>query len=129
MRAEELMIGDWLFYRGQFNAFPFKVEQIMKKKVGYHAEPNETRMHYLRLCECNPIPLTPEILEKNKISKSRLMGEQRHFTYYLDSCLELLAIYDADFSFQIGSCARYIKYVHELRHVLRLCKINKEIEL
>ena len=65
MKAEELMIGDWLFYKGQVAAFPFKVEQITKKKVGYHAEPCENRMHYLILSECDPIPLTPEILEKN----------------------------------------------------------------
>ena len=65
MKANEIQIGDLLYYKGQFNAFPFKVESITKKKVGYHAEPNEHRIYYLRLSECKPIPLTPEILEKN----------------------------------------------------------------
>ena len=78
--------------------------------------------------EVEPIPLTAEILEKNGARKSLLMGEQRHFTYWLDG-LEILAIYDADFSFQINGNARKLKYVHELQHALKLCGIEKEIEL
>lgn len=75
-----------------------------------------------------PIPLTPEILEKNGAHKNKLMGEQRHFEYWIDG-FTMLAIYDADFSFQINGGARKIKYVHELQHALRLCGIEKEIVL
>lgn len=75
-----------------------------------------------------PIPLTAEILKKNHIPKTSLMGEQCHFTYWVWG-IDLLAIYDADFSYRIGNEARKIKYVHQLQHILRLCKIEKEIEL
>ena len=44
MKATEIQIGDKLFYKGQFNAFDFRVEQVTKHKVGYHAEPYEHRM-------------------------------------------------------------------------------------
>ena len=60
-----IMRGNWLYYRGRWNAFPFRVEQVTKKKVGYHAEPGENRMLYLRLCECQAIPLDARQLEKN----------------------------------------------------------------
>lgn len=74
-----------------------------------------------------PIPLTAEILAQNGFSKSRLMGEQRHFTYYLGPSLSMLAIYDADFSVHIGDGARYVKNVHQFQHILKDCGIDKEI--
>ena len=60
------MRGNWLYYRGQFNAFPFRVENVTKRKVGYHTKPGESRMQYLRLNEeVQPIPLDARQLEKN----------------------------------------------------------------
>lgn len=79
--------------------------------------------------EIEPIPLTAEILAQNGFSKSRLMGEQRHFTYYLGPSLSMLAIYDADFSVHIGDGARYVKNVHQLQHILKVCGIEKEIKI
>ena len=59
------MRGDWLYYKGKLNAFPFKVEQVTKKKIGYHAEPNESRMYFLRPSECFPIPLMDDFIKIN----------------------------------------------------------------
>lgn len=125
MKANELMLGDWV------QGF---IPDTYSKVVGIL---NEYRLAiigggaYMELSidDVQPIPLTPEILEKNGFSKSRLMGEQRHFTYYLGAGLELCAIYDADFSFPIGDGARKIRYVHELQHALRLCGIKKTITI
>lgn len=61
MNANEIMIEDYLSYEGQI----IKIASITKKKVGYHIKDNEHRMHYARLCECKPVFITPEILEKN----------------------------------------------------------------
>lgn len=138
MKAEELMIGDWLFYKGQFAAFPFKVEQITKKKVGYHAEPYENRMHYLRLSECKPIPLTPEILEKNgfkmvldinKLPTYRIKWTRNpnlYFTIFtgVDGYWNPVG-----FGVTIGGVNGEVDYVHQLQHALRICRINKEIVL
>ena len=130
MKANELMIGDWLFYKGRFNAFPFKVEQITKRKVGYHAEPNEGRLHYIILSECEPIPITPEFLKRNGFGKAQSL-------YYLKS---LNKIYPCPFFIEYntvnnclfvndGMIPMPITYVHQLQHVLRLCGIEKEVEL
>ena len=123
MKANEIQIGDWLYYKGQFNAFPFKVESITKKKVGYHAEPNEHRMHYLRLGECKPIPLTPEILEKNGfVVESRdCHGEPLQYCELVDG----LWIDISGENFFEGK----LEYVHQLQHALILCEIEKEIIL
>ena len=119
MKANELMIGDWVF--NTHNRKPEQVQEIRERMV---------MLDYNDLYEYDeiePIPLTAEILAQNGFSKSRLMGEQRHFTYYLGPSLSMLAIYDADFSVHIGDGARYVKNVHQLQHILKDCGIDKEI--
>jgi hypothetical protein len=129
MKANEIQIGDLLYYKGQFNAFPFKVESITKKKVGYHAEPNEHRMHYLRLSECKPIPLVPEILEKNGF-------KEYNGLYRLDIAKGVFV--NADFESKepfvsVNNTCYFVTpicwYLHQLQHALRLCGIEKEIIL
>jgi hypothetical protein len=60
MTPQELSIGNLVCYNGKV----VKVEQITKRKIGYHTIPNETRMNYARLCEVEPIPITEELLTK-----------------------------------------------------------------
>ena len=60
MKAEELRIGNLVKYKGEV----VKVEQITKKKIGYHTQANESRMHYAQIAELEPIPLTEEIIGK-----------------------------------------------------------------
>lgn len=128
MEAKELMIGDWLYYRGQFNAFCFRVEQITRKKVGYHAKLNESRMHYIRLSECKPIPIATEFLERNGFEKAQSI-------YYLKS---LNKVYLCFIEYNIASKCLFINdglipmpitYVHQLQHALKLCGIEKEIAI
>ena len=130
MKANEIQIGDWLYYKGQFNAFHFKVESITKKKVGYHAEPNEHRMHYLRLSECKPIPLTPEILERNGFVHYDLVD---FWIWKKESFKPVrLGKYDKDkwmLSINCDNIPCECKYVHQLQHALRLFGVKKEIEL
>ena len=130
--AKELQLGDWVLYHGK----PARVRNIHDNVLidGDDEQvdlvfSDRTTMPQVDPIHLEPIPITAEILGKNKFSKSRLMGEQRHFTYYLAPSVSLLAIYDAEFSLHIGDCARYIKYIHQLQHVLRICGIEKEIEL
>ena len=125
MKARELQIGDLLYYKGKFNAFPFKVESITKKKVGYHAEPNDHRMYYLELSDCEPILLTPEILEDNGFTKE-LDADGLHYRFTLIDEHTKFSILYARSVFQWFSPLGF-KYVHELQHALRLCGIKKEI--
>ena len=130
MEAKELMIGDWLFYRGQFNAFCFRVEQITKRKVGYHAELNESRMHYLRLNECQPVQLTVErlILIGFELIQNLyiLTLENKVFPgkIFIEYNLSNGCLYIND-----GLVPRPINYVHQLQHALKLCGIEKEITI
>ena len=123
MNTSEIMRGDWLFYKGRFNAFPFKVEQITKKKIGYHVLPNENRMYYLRPNEVFPIPLTEEILTRNFPNHKEIVW------FPLDTLPGYFNIYWEYPSFGDGEVRLNIQYVHELQHILKLCNINKEIEL
>jgi len=134
------MRGNWLFYRGQFNAFPFRVENVTKRKVGYHATPGESRMHYLRLREeVKPIPLTAELLERNDFERKEEyekyelhVGEAEVWVILRDSGDDG----DLPHSLHIeGNERRRIPvhyhntvcYLHELQNALRLCGIEKEI--
>jgi hypothetical protein len=130
------MRGNWLYYRGQFNAYPFRVEQITKKKVGYHADPGENRMHYLRLQECQPIPLDARQLEKNGW---KLNGDDAKFApgTWTGGGLMLEQEPDGD-GFRIVVTSDYddedtnstpfvLHHLHELQNALRLLGIEKEI--
>ena len=57
MKPTELRIGNLVMCNGEV----VKVEQITKKKIGYHRHKGETRMNYARLFE---IPITEELLLK-----------------------------------------------------------------
>lgn len=136
VNSNELMRGNWLYYRGRFNAFPFQVEQVTRKKVGYHAEPGERRIHYLRLCECHPISLDTRQLEKNGW---KLNGEDAKFApgTWTGGGLMLEQEPDGD-GFRIVVTSDYddedtnstpfvLHYLHELQNALRLRGIEKEI--
>ena len=128
MKATEIMIGDRLAYRGQFAAFDFRVEQVTKQKVGYHAEPGENRMHYLRLNGVQPIPLTPEILEWNGFEKVQnlLVLQWENGVYpsmiFVEYNPENYCLFINDMMFP-----KPVRFLHELHHILMDCGIEKEI--
>lgn len=130
VRATEIMVGDWLWYQGQFNAFPLKVEQVTKRKVGYHADPHENRMYYLRLHEVQPIPITPEILERNGFEKVQnlLVLQWENGVYpsmiFVEYNPENYCLFINDMMFP-----KPVRFLHELHHILMDCDIEKEITL
>lgn len=137
INSNELMRGNWLYYRGRFNAFPFQVEQVTRTKVGYHAEPGENRMQYLRLNEeVKPIPLDTRQLEKNGWEFN---GDDAKFApgTWTGGGLMLEQEPDGD-GFRIVVTSDYddedtnstpfvLHYLHELQNALRLRGIEKEI--
>ena len=136
VNSNELMRGNWLFFRNQVNAFAFQVEQITKKKVGYHAEPGDNRMYYLRLCECQPIPLDARQLERNGWKLNR---DDAKFApgIWTGGGLMLEQEPDGD-GFRIVVTSDYddedtnrtpfvLHYLHELQNALSLRGIKKEI--
>ena len=136
MKATELMIGDWVLYEGE----PYQIRQL-----GIYGE-NRDGEDYPAVCigkpkgiglivernEIEPITLTAEILEKNGFVKSKY-GEM-----ILDEELGTSEIYivleptydEAYYWWRVNNeLITKIKNIHELQHMLRLCNIDKEIEL
>ena len=113
MEPKGLMIGDWISYRGIFNRI---------------APADFDSDHKIWMEEIKPIPLTPEILEKNGFIK------KEHRWILLDSYTKdkLIVLLNAANCFALltkEGMTLAFKYVHELQHFYRLCGIHKEIEI
>ena len=73
----------------------------------------------------DPIPLTPEILEKNGFVTKDFFSELVDGKYRILSDGKHIAIIHGDHTdLDIPIC-----FVHELQHAMGLCKIDKKIEL
>ena len=125
MKPEELQLGDIVATTP--SGMPIKVVAIHRKKVAYHACTD--RFSWVRIGLLQPIPLTPEILKKNFPSTTDwyFIGTDK-FCFRIDKHKDKWDLYfgrdGKGTNLQIK-----ISYVHELQHALRLCGINKEIEL
>lgn len=131
MKANELMIGDWVMF--DHNPVRVAILGAADKSIGLAAGKNVFGQPFSII---EPIPLTPEILKK--------IGFVRFYVNYWkmqvgNAYIELrptegnMAIwldYDED---NDGVYADYIlpypDNLHELQHALRLCGIEKEIKL
>lgn len=121
MNANELMIGDWVQ-----GFIPDTYSRVVSIPFAYRLGITISGGHYIETApdDLQPIPLTPEILEKNGFSD--------------DYCNEDLCYAESYGGDIIGihingknGCMdeMYFKFVHELQHALRLCGIKKEITL
>ena len=126
MKAEDLMIGDWVTFQGV-------PQQVTYLNLDDGERVGTTEQYFAQITECfEPIPLTPELLEKNGIKKDingRLFGE--YFEEDKDYSLEISMRKDGIYWSINYDEYRILKleYVHELQHALKLCGIEKEIEL
>ena len=130
MEATELMVDDWVY-----NTHNRKPEQVC-----------EIREHMVMLAyndlygydEIEPIPLTPEILEKNGFVKSVNIRDAPPY----DNNIYYSIIQDGNTIFwgwwqpdNVLLIPTYstgfitLNNTHELQHALKLCRIEKEIIL
>lgn len=135
MKTNELMIGDWVF-----NAYHGENIQITPYDFFTHGHFEDGKYIPTGVTPSNgwdlePIPITPEILEKNGFvqnprSKSRRPHQICTDSVYISWWSGRLNILFKPF---IGHSTNHVnvdgKYVHELQHALRICGIEKEIEL
>ena len=138
MKANELMIGDWVRIVDDDTNQYFETRITGISDLGnIYAPLPEGEHSYPFAAECaDPIPLTREILEQNGWSEdynaeTDILGH--HFPEDKDLNLELY-ISDVDETVVWTlNCYEYgvlpLRYVHELQHALRLSGIHKEITI
>lgn len=114
MKAE-LMIGDWVY-----NTHNRQNEQVAEIGSGLVMLAYNDLYEY---DEIEPIPLTPDILEKNGFSENYREDDLS----YAQSCGDVIGIHILGKGGIMDEM--YFKYVHQLQHALRLCGIEKEIKL
>ena len=132
MKAEDLMIGDWVCVRSndKEDTHNFKITSIIDEGIYGH--------NFVGFEEdLEPIPLTEEILERNGFtSKEDKYNHKKYFLlgkneYNYDVYLDRLTILLVEEEYEPTTYAYIcdVNYVHELQHVLKLCAIEKEIVL
>ena len=157
MKATDLMIGDWVMLNPSLKEYyPFAGKPCMV--IGLRDDDGAIKIDYDdgkyfwtdEEDDVIPIPLTPEILEKNGFEidgmpENMIPVDERDWSddTYVWSQQETpeeekqVSVYmDDPYNFFVEIICKYchadgihVKYVHELQHALRLCKIEKEIEL
>ena len=144
MNIRELQIGNWVYY-GKKAQFPMQITSIFGYLDGDDGtvyldfEGNEGDVFEAEVEDITPIPITRELLEKNRW--------KLYFPHGLDlgACLEKgsLAIIDhkgdweiklklrgaADTSVELARNGFKVHYIHELQNLIRLCGIEWEVKL
>lgn len=125
MNATDLMIGDWVLMRGT----PVQVRAIGVNTIRFSdmliTEPLEN---------IEPIPLTPEILEKNgfePVGFHRVWSNEE-----IKGRIEVDCVRDVSLEFWYVTYSNFPNkgrvrawYVHELQHTLTNAEINRRIVL
>ncbi len=142
MKANELMIGDLV--RVNRDGLCIKKDTIVEVR-GVDADDRLVEKGLVGCAHCNPldenqfaggiwceylepIPLNPEILEKNGIKNEIKLsvcgnGEYNILWWVEGSWLEVQNLENGN------ECSIYCPYVHLLQHAICLCGIEKEITL
>lgn len=125
LKVTDLMVGNWVICY-----HPSRLKSFEKVSVGLLHTMQEQEYGHIkedsplfRIVE--PIPLTPEILEKNgfeNLGFAILVLEDGCVLHYYFHEYRLTKYYNNSILFKC-ECV----YVHELQHALKLCGIDKEI--
>lgn len=101
MKANELMIGDWVKVYAESKYYTKQIGIIQLILADYS----------------EPIPLTEEILKANGFIKGDI-----DFGYSLFSDVSFMIDID---NAEKGIVTKEMRYVHEVQHALRLCGLNE----
>lgn len=131
MTSRDLMIGDLVCTKDENR---INILRILGIEAG--GSTHIATVHYLSWADCasacdviqiaylDPIPLTPEILEKNGWVLDEIDGSYRNYDNHF-----WIGGRNAPFGIEISNIYTELNYVQELQHALRLCGIDKEIVL
>lgn len=128
MKSEELMVGDCVMPLKKLKGIPGKVVTI---DGGTDICWIDSKYYscLIRCSDIEGIPITPEILEKNGFERdfedgSLIWVDEQDVTEVVWGGT-ILTIHGENGHLELDTCM----YVHELQRALRLCKIDKTIEL
>lgn len=119
LTSKDLMIDDWVMLS---NGLIYQIDELNGYQDGSLG--------------VTPIPITKEILEKNGFERENLITSYNHYTgidnrvslnddfYYINSRDVWSVHVDSEDYCTIANCE--LTYLHELQHLLKLCKINFE---
>ena len=123
IKISELSIGDWVRHT-------FYEENLQIKRIDGESERLLVEKGLMsvscHLDHFEPIPLTPEILEKNGISKTY---ESDEYAVYKGEGFNVTEYYTELWEFERHRNRLMIRNVHQLQHALRLAGVGKEIEV
>ena len=146
MKANELMIGDWVKFIIGYK----RIQEIAGDCVWFE---DSNSLFPCKVKRIEPISITAEILEKNGFKIVHGFGHSESYPTYgwcYHKGLRDYASVDVTFYDEpIGGVSRLVKmetaskkddginsihscdieFIHQLQHALRLCGIEKEIEL
>lgn len=131
INPKDLMLNNWV-YLSEKSKYPMQVANIEMDMVYLNFEGNESDVFDGLPQYICPIPLTEEILQKNRFVKRKLLGYDNHFKYEYygnEITISITALYNCDFSVLIFGKAKIIKYVHELQNLLKIAGIEIEFKI
>ena len=147
MKAENLMIGDWIKFQldedlSNQNSIETVIDLYKVGKVSalddngnVRITDNEGQEYQVTEDKIKPISVTEELLEKNDFGFLDTSNNEIKSVWtgwwILDGGLELGCFSNLKFPtfFNISDVNIQVNYVHELQHALKLCRIEKEIVL
>ena len=142
MKLNELQIGDWVSTPIDFKDGSYVYVYDRIASINIFGDYTTKEFDIEGGCEfLQPIPLTTEILRKNGLFYDPFLYDEedcdddnflpQHFEEDEDHNLEIVK--DKGKIYWSINCAEYyiieLRYVHQLQHALRLCGIEKEIQL
>ena len=152
MISQELMSNDWIEVISNDHLKYVQIEEIYKSSI--LTKESEVESEEVSIDNIRPIPLTPEIIEKNGFVTEEREGDPTfpYFAFIIENdeyrveitWYDQHEVYEANtgeylhgapevWNMEIlGKCGNYDcgknkLYVHELQHALKLCGIKKNI--
>ena len=139
MKAEELMVGDWVMWKNrqvQIARVSGIVYSFGHIDVGLAHCNDDNLLETHDIKSISPIPLTPEILEKNGFKNSSVItvgtpkmrweseDTRTEITIWMDDTLPMEIVKNVYYEDEVSYTLPFPATVHELQHALRLCGIN-----
>lgn len=133
MRTNELMIGDWVKTNDIYKA----IKNVKVYDISQYSVQDEITNQWIMCHYIEPIPLTAEILEANgfkDIGDEIFQLEEKPFWCWVDFMNHQYGCEFDTSTYECESSEHRLKLyglpsVHELQHALKLCGIDKKIEL